>query len=76
MFSWLLREFFGILFVCVQRYCVQSMIPLLCDNEGAIKLVDNIINHSRTKHIDICHHFLRDHQYKGDITIQHVRTKF
>jgi hypothetical protein len=56
--------------------CVQSKIPLLCDNEGAIKLADNPVNHSRTKHIDIRHHFLRDHQSKGDITVQHMRTEF
>jgi len=55
--------------------CEQSNIPLLCDNEGAIKLADNPVNHSRTKHIDIRHHFLRDYQSKGDITVQHVRTK-
>ena len=56
--------------------CEQRKIPLLCDNEGAIKLADNPINHSRTKHIDIHHHFLRDHQSKGDIAVQHVRTEF
>jgi hypothetical protein len=56
--------------------CEQSKIPLLCDNEGAIKLADNPVNHSRTKHIDIRHHFLRDHQAKGDINVQHVRTEF
>jgi hypothetical protein len=56
--------------------CEQSKIPLLCDNEGAIKLADNPVNHSRTKHIDIHRHFLRDHQAKGDIVVQHVRTKF
>jgi hypothetical protein len=56
--------------------CVQSKIPLLCDNEGATKLADNPVNHSRTKQIEICHHFLRDHQAKGDIIAQHVRTEF
>jgi hypothetical protein len=56
--------------------CEQSKIPLLCDNEEAIKLADNPVNHSRTKHIDIRHHFLRDHQAKGDIDVQHVRTEF
>ena len=49
-------------------------IPLLCDNETAIKLSNNPMQHSRTKHIDIRHHFLRDHQLKGDIDIRHVRT--
>jgi hypothetical protein len=50
-------------------------IPLLCDNESAIKLANNLVSHSRTKHIDVRHHFLRDHEAKGDIEIHHVSTK-
>jgi hypothetical protein len=46
-----------------------SEVPLLCDNESAICLADNPVEHSRTKHIDIRHHFLRGHQQKGDIDI-------
>uniref|UniRef100_UPI003D097CB0 Ty1/Copia family ribonuclease HI n=1 Tax=Amphritea sp. TaxID=1872502 RepID=UPI003D097CB0 len=49
-------------------------IPLLCDNESAIKITYNPCEHSRTKHIDILHHFLRDHAIKGDIFISHVGT--
>jgi transposase InsO family protein len=30
------------------------------DNQGAMSLVKNPVNHSRTKHIDICHHVIRD----------------
>ena len=33
------------------------------------------MQYSRTKHIDIRHHFLRDHAQKGDITLEFVRTK-
>ena len=54
--------------------CEFSKIPLLCDNESAIKLTNNPVQHSRTKHIDIRHHFLRDHEAKGDIALQHVST--
>ena len=50
-------------------------IPLLCDNKSAIKLANNPVSHSRTKHIDIQHHFLRDHKTKGDIEICHVSTE-
>jgi hypothetical protein len=50
-------------------------IPLLCDNESAIKIANNPVQHSRTKHIDIRHHFLRDHVSKGDIKIDGVSTK-
>jgi hypothetical protein len=52
--------------------CEFNKIPLLCDNESAIKLVNNPVQHSRTKHIDIRHHFLRDHEAKGDIELFHV----
>jgi hypothetical protein len=52
-----------------------SKVPLLCDNESAIRLADNPIEHSCTKHIDIRHHFLRDHQQKGDIDVYHISTE-
>jgi hypothetical protein len=51
-----------------------SKVPLLCDNESAIRLANNPVEHSRTKHIDIRHHFLRDHQQKGDID-NHINTE-
>ena len=37
-------------------------VPLLCDNESAIKLTNNPVQHARTKHIDARHHFIRDHK--------------
>ena len=49
-------------------------VPLLCDNESAIKIANNHVQHPRTKHIDIRYHFLRDHVQKGDIDIAHVGT--
>jgi predicted aldo/keto reductase-like oxidoreductase len=49
-----------------------SKVPLLCDNESAIRMTENL--HSRTKHIDIRFHFLRDHKQKGDIKIAYVST--
>ena len=52
-----------------------SKVPLLCDNESAIRLVDNRIEHSCTKHIDIRHQFLRDHQQKGDIEVLYISTE-
>jgi predicted aconitase with swiveling domain len=54
---------------------VLEKVPLLCDNESTIKLVNNLVQHSRTRHIDIRHHFLRDHVAKNDISLEGVRTK-
>jgi hypothetical protein len=55
--------------------CEFSKIPLLCDNDSAIKLANNPVQHSRAKHIDIRHHFLRDHDAKGDIALRLVSTE-
>jgi hypothetical protein len=52
-----------------------SEVPLLCDNESAIHMADNPVEHSHTKHIAIRYHFLRDHQQRGDIEIAYVATK-
>jgi hypothetical protein len=52
-----------------------SQIPLLCDNESAIHLADNPVEHSHTKNLDIRHHFLRDHQQRGDIDVCHISTE-
>jgi hypothetical protein len=41
-----------------------SKVPLLCDNESAIRMVDNPVEHSCTKRIAIRYHFLRDHQQR------------
>jgi hypothetical protein len=40
----------------------MSKVPLLCDNESEIHMAENPVDHGHTKHIDIRHHFLRDHQ--------------
>ena len=50
-------------------------VPLYCDNESTIKIADNPVQHSKTKHIQIRHHFLRDHVLKGDISIDHASTE-
>ena len=49
-------------------------IPIKCDNTSAISLTKNPIQHSRTKHIEIRHHFIRDHVQKGDVVIKFVDT--
>jgi hypothetical protein len=48
---------------------VLEKVPLLCDNESVVKIANNPVQHSRTKHIDIRHHFLRDHVAKNDISL-------
>ncbi|GJT10463.1 hypothetical protein Tco_0857505 [Tanacetum coccineum] len=40
-------------------------IPLYCDNKSAIALCSNNVQHSRSKHIDIRHHFIREQVENG-----------
>ncbi|GJT34432.1 hypothetical protein Tco_0924851 [Tanacetum coccineum] len=41
-------------------------VPIMCDNKGAIDLSKNPVQHSRTKHIEIRHNFLRDNVQKEE----------
>jgi len=52
-----------------------SKVHLLCDNTSAISLTKNQVQHSRTKHIEIRHHFIRDHVSNGDCEIQFVASE-
>ena len=50
-------------------------IPIRCDNTSAICLTKNPILHSRTKHIDVKHHFIREHVENNDICLEYVKSE-
>ncbi|KEH33597.1 hypothetical protein MTR_3g448730 [Medicago truncatula] len=52
-----------------------NSIPIFCDNTAAICLSKNPILHSRAKHIEIKHHFIRDYVQKGILDIQFIDTE-
>nr|GEV65957.1 copia protein [Tanacetum cinerariifolium] len=49
-------------------------IPLYCDNRSAIALYCNNVQHSRSKHIDIHHHFIREQVENDVVEIYFVTT--
>ncbi|GJV04758.1 retrovirus-related pol polyprotein from transposon TNT 1-94 [Tanacetum coccineum] len=49
-----------------------NKIPLYCDNKSAIALSCNNVQHSRSKHIDIRHHFIRE-QWKWSVGTYYVK---
>ncbi|GJW49678.1 retrovirus-related pol polyprotein from transposon TNT 1-94 [Tanacetum coccineum] len=53
-----------------------KMAPIFCDNISSIAISNNPVLHSRTKHIDIRYHFIRDHILKGDIELHFIPTKY
>ncbi|KAI3718160.1 hypothetical protein L6452_19014 [Arctium lappa] len=50
-------------------------IPILCDSKSAIAISANPVQHSKTKHIDVRYHFLKDHVEKGKIEMYFVPTE-
>jgi hypothetical protein len=49
-------------------------VPLQCDSTSAISVPKNLVLHSKTKHIEVRYHFLRDNIENGKITLIHVPT--
>ncbi|GKA46636.1 retrovirus-related pol polyprotein from transposon TNT 1-94 [Tanacetum coccineum] len=52
-----------------------TKIPLYCDNKSAIALSYNNVQHSRSKHIDIRHHFIRE-QVENRVELYFVETNY
>lgn len=46
------------------------------DSQGAEHLAKNTVGTSSSKHINICHHFLREVFFQGDISVQHVVSEY
>jgi hypothetical protein len=49
-------------------------VPLECDSTSAISVAKNQVLHSKTKHIGVRYHFLRDNIEKEKIALIHVPT--
>ncbi|GJR32211.1 integrase, catalytic region, zinc finger, CCHC-type containing protein [Tanacetum coccineum] len=53
-----------------------NKIPLYCDNQSAITLCCNNVQHSRSKHIDIRHHFIKEQVENRVVEVYFVETKY
>ena len=53
----------------------QDAMTLFCDNLSSINISKNLIQHSRTKHIDIRHHFIRELVEENIVALEHVATE-
>ncbi|GKF25381.1 hypothetical protein Tco_0081275 [Tanacetum coccineum] len=78
-------------YIALSDYCAQVLwmrsqltdyglgfnkIPMYCDNKSAITLCCNNVQHSRSKHIDIRFHFIKEHVENGVIELYFVKTKY
>nr|GEW98509.1 copia protein [Tanacetum cinerariifolium] len=51
-------------------------ILIYCDSKSAIAISCNPVEHSRTKHIAIRYHFIKEHVEKGTIKLYFVKTDY
>jgi transposase InsO family protein len=56
--------------------CTQGeATTIMCDNQGCISLAKNPTHHSRTKHIDVQYHFIREKLELGVIHLEYCPTE-
>ena len=53
-----------------------SKIPIYCDSKSAIAISCNPVQHTKTKHIDVRYHFIKDHVEQGTIELYFVSTEY
>eukprot|EP00253_Pinus_taeda_P022300 PITA_22300 len=58
----------------IQITCSRP-ISILCDNTSAISISKNLVMHSKTKHIPIKYHFLREQVLEQKVKLEYVPSK-
>ncbi|GJV12545.1 retrovirus-related pol polyprotein from transposon TNT 1-94, partial [Tanacetum coccineum] len=53
-----------------------NKIPLYCDSQSAIAISCNPVPYSRTKHINVCYHFIKEQVKRGIIELYFFKTKY
>nr|GEW96925.1 retrovirus-related Pol polyprotein from transposon TNT 1-94 [Tanacetum cinerariifolium] len=53
-----------------------NKIPIYCDSKSAIAISYNLVQHSRTKHIAVRYHFIKEHMEKGTIELYFVKMDY
>lgn len=52
----------------------MKKIPLYRDSGSAIRICHNHVQHSKTKHIALRYHFIKDHVEDGNVEVHFVRS--
>ncbi|KAJ9544232.1 LOW QUALITY PROTEIN: hypothetical protein OSB04_023939 [Centaurea solstitialis] len=58
------------------EYVVAASCCSQCDSKSAISILCNPVQYTRTNHIDIQYHFIKDHVERDTIELYFVNTKF
>ncbi|GJX35241.1 retrovirus-related pol polyprotein from transposon TNT 1-94 [Tanacetum coccineum] len=79
-------EYISLSGCCAQILCLRSQltdyglvfnkIPLYCDNKSAIALCCTNVQHSRSKHIDVIYHLIKEQVENGVVELYFVKTEY
>ena len=54
---------------------IEEQLHIYCDNQSAMNISKNPVQHSRTKHIKIRHHFIRELVESKELEINYLPTE-
>ena len=54
------------------KFNITDPLLIQTDSDSALKHIKNNINHPRTKHINRCHHYIREVYNNNEVNIEHV----
>ena len=63
------------LLIKLEHHQANDSVNIYCDNQGVIALAKNAVHHTRTKHIDVQYHFIREKVQKNEIKILYCGTE-
>jgi hypothetical protein len=63
---WLRKLLTGLFNIAMEATCI------LFDNQSCIKLLENLMFHDSSKHIEIRYHYIRDMVQRGAVRLQYV----
>nr|GEU63075.1 reverse transcriptase domain-containing protein [Tanacetum cinerariifolium] len=69
------KDTFNSTFVGAQ-FLGEKLIPIYCDSKPAIAISCNPVQHSRTKHIVLRYHFIKEHVEKGTIEMYFIKMDY
>ena len=63
---WLRKLLFDLFDLQLDATCIN------CDNQSCVKLLENLVFHDNSKHIEIKYHYIRDMVQRGSMKLQYV----